>query len=95
MNHENLTKDTVQTILNEIFLLDKKINKKTLETFIVNRDIKFGYCWNKNLSNDNNLTEQKHTSEEKHVGNKAKNRPSCYWEDIILLKKMSAWTKQD
>ena len=57
MNHENLTKDTVQTILNEIFLLDKKTNKKTLETFIVNRDIKFGYCWNKNLSNDNNLTE--------------------------------------
>lgn len=33
MNHKNLTKNTVQTLLNEIFSLDKQLNKKTHQTF--------------------------------------------------------------
>ena len=49
INHVNLTKNTVQTLLNELFLLDKEMNEKTLETFIVNKDIKFGKYKIKNL----------------------------------------------
>ena len=49
INHRNLAKNTVETILNEIFLLGKQMNEKTLETFIVNINIEFRCCVNKNL----------------------------------------------
>ena len=49
INHRNLAKNSVETILNEVFLLDKQMNEKTLETFIVNINIEFCCCVNKNL----------------------------------------------
>ena len=40
MNHKSLTENTAPTLLDEIFSLHKEMNKKILETFIVNKDIK-------------------------------------------------------
>ena len=36
------TKITVQTLLNELFSLDKENNKKIIEDYIINKNINFG-----------------------------------------------------
>ena len=42
VNDEKLMKNTVQKLLNEIFELDKVVNKNKMEMFIRENDMKFG-----------------------------------------------------
>ena len=42
INHERLTKDKVETLLNELFSLEIDSNEKIIEGFIRTENIKFG-----------------------------------------------------
>lgn len=46
-SHEKLTKDTDQTLLNEIWSLDIEMSEEKNAAFIVDKDIVFGKCMNK------------------------------------------------
>lgn len=55
LSHETLKNTTVQTLLNQTFFQNKDTNKRIFEEYIVNKNIKFGWCAKKTYSRDNFL----------------------------------------
>ena len=44
INDRKLTENTISKLLNEIFSLDRSVNKEKMETFAEEKDIKSSYC---------------------------------------------------
>ena len=49
INRETLNKNTVQTLLNELFSLSKETNERILKEYIVNKNVELGYCTKKDM----------------------------------------------